>query len=347
MTRIAVDAMGSDTHPGPDVAGAILAAREFAVEIILVGDEGVIRPLLDQRAAGAAIRIVHAPDVLTMNEKGQALALKARHEEAQNSIAVGIELVKAGLADAFVTAGNTGAAMVTALLRLGRLRGVDRPAIAPVFPTATGSCVVLDVGANPDCKPENILQFAVMGSVYARIVRGVAEPRVGLVSNGEEEGKGNELVRAAAPMIRASRLNFFGNVEGKEIIGGNVDVAVTDGFVGNVMLKTSEAIAKLIVDKLRASIKNGGPLVLLGGLLVRPALTAVKQLLDPSEYGAAILLGVNGLVLIAHGRSDARAIKNAIRLAKTAAERNMLTELRSAIESDLASHKESQPVAAP
>ena len=270
-----------------------------------------------------------------MDDKGEKLTLKARHGEARNSMAVGVDLVKAGRADAFVTAGNTGAAMVTALLRLGRLRGVDRPALAPVFPTATGSCVVLDIGANPDCKPENLLQFALMGSVYAQLVRGVSSPRVGLVSNGEEEGKGNELVRNTSPLLRASGLNYFGNVEGKEVIGGAVDVAVTDGFVGNVMLKTSEAVAQLIVDKIKSSIRAAGPLAMLGGVLVRPALGGVKRLLDPSEYGAAILLGVNGLVLIGHGRSDALAIKNAIRLAKDASESGMLAALRLAIESSL------------
>ncbi len=218
------------------------------------------------------VSIVHAPEILGMDDKGEKLTLKARHGEARNSMAVGIDLVKAGKADAFVTAGNTGAAMVTALLRLGRLRGVERPALAPIFPTATGSCVVLDIGANPDCKPQNLLQFALMGSVYAQLVRGIARPRVGLVSNGEEEGKGNELVRNTTPLLKASGLNYFGNVEGKEVIGGSVDVAVTDGFVGNVMLKTSEAVAQLIVDKIKSSIRNGGPLAMLGGVLVRPAL---------------------------------------------------------------------------
>jgi len=336
VTCIAVDAMGSDAHPDPDVAGAVMAAREYGVEILLVGKESIVKPALDaQQPAGLPVSIVHAPEVLEMEEKGESLALRARHGRAQNSMAMGIDLVKAGRADAFVTAGNTGAAMVTALLRLGRLRGVDRPALAPVFPTATGSCVVLDIGANPDCKPENLLQFAIMGSVYAKLLRGIPEPKIGLVSNGEEEGKGNELVRAATPLLKASRLNYFGNVEGKEVIGGTVDVAVTDGFVGNVMLKTSEAVAKLIVDKIRDSIKSGGPLALLGGILIRPALAGIKRLLDPSEYGAAILLGVNGLVLIGHGRSDAAAIKHAIRLARNAAASNMLSELSSAIESSL------------
>ena len=336
MTCIVVDAMGSDDHPAPDVVGAVMAAREYGVEIILVGDESKIKPVLAAQAAGALpIQIRHAPEMLTMEDKGEALALKARHRKAENSMAVGIDLVKDGQANAFITAGNTGAAMVTALFRLGRLRGVDRPAVAPIFPTSTGSCVVLDVGANPDCKPENLLQFAIMGSVYAEKVRGVRNPRVGLVSNGEEEGKGNELVRAATPLFKNSGLNYYGNVEGKEVIGGKVDVAVADGFVGNVMLKTAEAVSRLILEQVKASIKEGGPLVMLGGLLVKPALGRIRDLLDPSEQGAAVLLGVNGLVFIGHGRSDARAIKSAVRQARDAAEADVLGAMRSAIENSL------------
>ncbi len=336
MTRIVVDAMGSDEYPRPDVEGAVMAAREYGVEIILVGDESKIGPVLAAQNPGSLpIRIVHAPEMLTMKDKGEELAFKARHRDAQNSMAVGIDLVKRGEAEAFVTAGNTGAAMVTALFRLGRLRGVDRPALAPVFPTASGSCVVLDVGANPDCKPENLLQFAIMGSIYAEKVRGVKNPKVGLVSNGEEEGKGNELVREVTPVLKKARINFFGNVEGKEVIGGKVDVAVTDGFVGNVMLKTAEAVAKLIVDKIREAIKTGGPLALVGGALVKPALTKIKKLLDPSEEGAAPLLGVNGLVFIGHGRSDALAIKNAVRVAKNAVEARVLDAMKAAIEASL------------
>ena len=336
MTCIVVDAMGSDNYPTPDILGSIMAAREYDVEIILVGDETKIRPLLNtQNIDNLPIRVVDAPEMLTMEDKGEELALKARHKDARTSMAVGMDFVKKGEADAFVTAGNTGAGMVTALFRLGRLKGVDRPAIAPVFPTSSGSCIVLDIGANPDCKPENLLQFAIMGSVYAEKVRGVKEPKVGLVSNGEEEGKGNELVRAATPLLKKSGLNYFGNVEGKEVIGGKVDVAVTDGFVGNVMLKTAEAVGKLILDEVKSAIHNGGPLVMLGGLLVKPALGSIKKLLDPSEQGAAILLGVNGLVLIGHGRSDAIAIKSAIRLAKNAAEAHVVDAMRSAIEESI------------
>jgi glycerol-3-phosphate acyltransferase PlsX len=336
MIRIVVDAMGSDNFPAPDVEGSVMAAREYGVEIILVGDEARVRPALEAAGAGSLpVRIVHAPEMLTMEDKGEKLTFKARHREAGNSMAVGIDMVKRGEADAFVTAGNTGAAMVTALFRLGRIRGVDRPALAPVFPTATGSCVVLDIGANPDCKPENLLQFGILGSIYAERVRGVRKPKVGLVSNGEEEGKGNELIREATPLFRSSSLNYYGNVEGKEVIGGKVDVAVTDGFVGNVMLKTSEAVAKLIVDKIKDSIKGGGPLAMIGGLLVKPALGQVKKLLDPSEEGAAPLLGVNGLVFIGHGRSDVFAMKNAIRVARNAVESHVLDAMKSAIEESL------------
>jgi glycerol-3-phosphate acyltransferase PlsX len=336
MTRIVVDAMGSDTHPKPDVEGAVLAAREYGLEIILVGDKGLIKPTLEAANPGELpIRIVHAPEVLSMDDKGMKLVLKARRPKSQNSMAVGIDLVKAGEADAFVTAGNTGAAMVTAYFRLGTIPGVDLPALAPLFPTATGVCVVLDVGANPDVKPENLVQFALMGSVYAEQVRGIRDPKVGLISNGEEEGKGNNLVKEATPLLKDANLNFIGNVEGKEVIGGFVDVAVTDGFVGNVMLKTAEAVAQLIIDKIREAIKGGGPMAMLGGILVRPALGGIKKLLDPSEHGAAPLLGVDGLVFIGHGRSDGIAIKNAIRVAKEASEANVIASLGTAIEVNL------------
>ena len=336
MTRIVVDAMGSDQYPTPDVVGSVEAAREFGIEIILVGDESKIRPVLAAQNPGSLpIRIIHAPDMLTMEDKGEKLAFKARHKDSQTSMAIGIDLVRNSEADVFVTAGNTGAGMITALFRLGRMRGVDRPALAGPFPTATGSCVVLDIGANPDCKPENLLQFAIMGSIYAEKVRGVKNPKVGLVSNGEEEGKGNELVKGATPLLKASGLNYFGNVEGKEVIGGKVDVAVTDGFVGNVMLKSDEAVATLIVDKIRETIKTGNLLTKIGGLLVKPALGQIKKLLDPSEEGAAPLLGVNGLVFIGHGRSDAYAIKNAIRVAKNAAEAKVLDAMKAAIEESL------------
>jgi phosphate acyltransferase len=336
MTKIVLDAMGSDNYPTPDVVGAVLAAREYGVEVILVGDEAKIAPILTaQNPGNLPIRIVHAPEMLTMEDKGMALALKARRPNAKNSMAVGIDLVKNGEAEAFVTAGNTGAAMATAYFRLGMIAGVDLPALAPVFPTATGTCVVLDIGANPDVKPENLYQFAIMGSIYAEKVRGIKSPKVGLLSNGEEEGKGNHNVKEATPMLKNAGLNYFGNVEGKEVIGGAVDVAVTDGFAGNVMLKSSEAVAKLIIDKIKEAIKSGGPLAMLGGILVKPALGKIKKLLDPSEEGAAPLLGVNGLVFIGHGRSDEIAIKNAIRVAKNAAEAKVVEAMKAGIQERL------------
>src|SRR5512147_2592810 len=225
MTKIVVDAMGSDNYPTPDVEGAVMAAREYNVEVILVGDEAKIRPVLNTLGgAGPLLRVIHAPEMLTMHDTGEELVMKARHKEAQNSMAVGLDLVKSGQADAFITAGNTGAVMVTSLFRLGRIRGVDRPALAGPFPTATGICSVVDIGANPDCKPENLLQFGIMGSVYAERVRGIKNPRIGLISNGEEAGKGSELVKEAYPLLAKAKINFIGNVEGKEIFNGGVDV---------------------------------------------------------------------------------------------------------------------------
>ncbi len=336
MIKIVVDAMGSDNFPQPDVEGAVLAAREYNLEITLVGDEQKINPLLSaQDTSGLVIHVVHAPEMLTMEDKGVGLVLKARRANSRNSMAVGVDLVKSGQADAFVTAGNTGAAAVTAYFRLGTIPGVDRPGLAPVFPTAAGSCVVIDVGANPDCKPENLLQFGIMGSIYAEKVRGVSRPRIGLLSNGEETGKGNELIKGTYPLLAASGLNYIGNIEGKELIGGAVDVAVTDGFTGNILLKSSEAVAKLLVDKIKEAIMNGGFLAKIGGALVKPALGSVKKMLDPGEVGAAPLLGVNGLVFIGHGRSDAFAIKNAVRVAKDAVEAKVLESIKTAVETSL------------
>ena len=336
MTRIVVDAMGSDNYPTPDVEGAVMAAREYGVEVILTGDASKIEPILNAKGATSLpIRVVHAPEMLTMHDKGEDLVMKARHKGAQNSMAVGLDLVKSGEADAFVTAGNTGAAMVTSLFRLGRIRGVDRPALVGPFPTATGMCLVLDIGANPNCEPLNLQQFAIMGSVYAERARGIKNPRIGLISNGEEAGKGSELVKEAYPLLENAKINFVGNVEGKEIFNGHVDVAVTDGFTGNVFLKSTEAVAKLLIEKIRETIKGGNLPTKIGGALVRPALGSIRKMLDPSEEGAAPLLGVNGLVFIGHGRSDALAIKSAVRVAKGAVEANVLDAMKSAIEESL------------
>jgi len=336
MTRIVVDAMGSDNYPTPDVEGAVMAAREYGVEIIFIGDEEKIKPILDtQNINGLKIRTVHAPEMLTMEDKGVALALKARRPNAKNSMAIGIDLVKNGEADAFVTMGNTGACLATAYFRLGTIPGVDLPTLAVAFPSKAGSFLLVDLGANPNCKADNLLQFAIMGSIYSEKGRGVQNPRVALISNGEEEGKGNELVKASIPLLKDSQLNYIGCVEGKEVFSGQVDVIVMDGFSGNVFLKVTEAVAKLLIDTIRETITGGSLLTKIGGLLIRPAMGKVRKLMDPSEYGAATLLGVNGLVFIGHGRSDTRAVQVAVRVAKEAVEAKVLDAMKSAIEESL------------
>jgi phosphate acyltransferase len=330
--RIVLDAMGSDTHPEPELQAAVQASRTYGEELILVGPADLLEPRL--KALGgdqARVHLVHAPQVLEMTDKP---AENARRK-AQNSMAVGIDLLKTGEADAFVTAGNTGGAMATALFRLGRIRGVKRPALTGLFPTRSGYCVVLDIGANADVKPEYLLQFAIMGAVFAETSLGLRSPRIGLLSNGEEPGKGNELVKAAYPLLAASGLNFIGNVEGKELFGGQVDVVVTDGFTGNVLLKSSEAVGKLIIDILREEL-TGSTRTKLGALLAKPAFGKIKKMLDSAEVGALPLLGIDGLVFVGHGRSDARALLNGIGGARRAVELDLLDRLRSAIQDRLA-----------
>ena len=333
MTTIVLDAMGTDTYPDTDVRGAVMAARAYDLDLILVGNEKLLSEKLAKYAPNEnlAIRIVHAPEMLTMDGKGDDLVRKAHHKEAQNSMAVGIDLVKKGDADAFVSAGNTGATMVTSLFRLGRLRGINRPALSPTIPTSKGNCLALDLGANPDCKPRNLVEFGKMGSVYVEKVWGVKNPRVGILSIGEEAGKGSNLVRETYPLLAETDLNFVGNVESKGVFVGEVDVVVTDGFTGNVFLKTAEGVAKLMTDTIKESIMQGGILAKIGGLLIKPSLGRVKEKLDPNMVGAVPLLGVNGIVFIGHGSSNHHAIKNAIKAAKEAAESDLLGSLREAM----------------
>jgi glycerol-3-phosphate acyltransferase PlsX len=330
--KIVLDAMGSDTHPQPELEAAAQAARLFGDEIILVGQEELLRPGLEVLAGPGfgkgAVRLVHAPEVLEMTDKP---AENARRK-AQNSMAIGIDLVKAGEAEAFVTAGNTGGAMATALFHLGRIRGVKRPGLSGLFPVAGGKhAVLLDIGANTECKPEYLLQFAVMGSIYAEKVLGIQNPRIGLLSNGEEAGKGNQLVKDTYPLLAESGLNFVGNVEGKEVFGGCADVVVTDGFTGNVVLKASEAVAKLITDILRKELTRSLR-TKIGALLAKPAFKVIKVMLDPAEVGAAPLLGIDGLVFVGHGRSDGRALISAIRVARQAVESGLMPAMRQAIQ---------------
>jgi len=329
--RIVLDAMGSDSHPEPEVEAAVEASKYFKDEIILVGPEDEIHSRLRLYALSyPTIRVVHAPEVLEMTDKP---AENARRK-SQNSMAVGMELVKTGEADAFITAGNTGGAMANALFRLGRIRGVKRPALTALFPVRGGRCVVLDIGANADWKPEYLYQFAIMGSVYADKVLGISKPRIGLLSNGEEAGKGNLLIKETYPLIRDSGLNFLGNVEAKELFAGEVDVVIADGFTGNILLKTSEAVAKLITDIIRQELTSSLR-TKAGALLAKPAFANIKKMMDPGEVGAAPLLGVNGLVFIGHGRSDARALFNAIRIAQNAVNSDLLGALRMAIQEKL------------
>jgi len=328
--RIVLDAMGSDTHPDPEIQAAIEAVQLYGDEIILVGNQELIQSRSPAIQNQPGIKLIHAAETLEMTDKP---AENARRK-SQNSMAIGMDLLKTEEADAFVTAGNTGGAMATALFHLGRIRGVKRPALTALFPVKGGRCVVLDIGANADCKPEYLQQFAIMGSVYAETVLGISKPRVGLLSNGEEAGKGNELVKGSYPLVDSSGLNFIGNVEGKELFGGGADVVVTDGFTGNILLKSSEAVARLITDILRQELTSSFT-TKVGALLAKPAFVHIKQLLDPAEVGAAPLLGINGLVFVGHGRSDSRALVNAIRVARQAVEVNLLPALRDAIQQRL------------
>ncbi len=318
---IALDAMGSDRAPRPEIEGAIQAARHHGIPVLLVGPEDIIRTELRRYPVAAAlpIDVVHASEVITMDDK----AMQAVRAKRDSSLRVGLRLVRDGQAAGFVTAGNTGAAMVTAKMVLGAIPGVDRPALAAVFPTAIGTvAILLDVGANVDCKPHNLEQFAVMGEIYFRSMFGTARPRVGLLSIGEEESKGNELTRESFQLLKQLPLNFAGNVEGRDLYTGKVDVIVADGFVGNVALKTSEGVANLVRATLKETLKATITRQV-GYLLSRSAFIDFKKRFDHTEYGGAPLLGVKGVCFITHGSSNANAIKNAIRVASEFAERRI------------------------
>ncbi len=324
---IILDAMGSDDYPSPELSGAVEAARRFGEEIILVGNEDLLKPRLAMINTGnLPVRIEHAPDVLEMSDK----PVDATRKKPRNSMAVGLELLKQGAGSAFFTAGNTGAAMFNALRSVGRMKGIARPALTTRFPVKNGYCVVLDIGANADCRPDFLVQFAVMGSVYAEKVMRIPNPRVGLLSNGEEAGKGNQLIKDTFPLLEKAGLNFIGNVEGKELFGGQADVVVTDGFTGNVLLKSSEAVAKLLTETIKAELMSSLPSKI-GALLAKPSFAKIKKMMDPNEVGAALLLGIDGLVFVGHGRSNAQAITSAIGVARQVVQADLLASLRSAI----------------
>jgi glycerol-3-phosphate acyltransferase PlsX len=329
--RIALDAMGSDNHPQPELEAVVEASNRWGDPILFIGPEDLLKSsLANFQYDPKLIQVVHAPEVLQMTDS----PAKTAKGKAESSMAVGMDLLKSGEAEAFVTAGNTGGAMANALFRLGRIRGVKRPALGTVFPVQNGQAIIIDIGANADCRPIYLQQFAVLGAVYAEIVLNITSPRVGLVSNGEEAGKGNSLVKETYPLLEKSGLNFIGNLEPKELFAGGADVAVTDGFTGNILVKTSEAVAKLLTNMIRTEITSS-PISSVGGLLSRPAFRRVGVILDPAEYGAAPLLGVQGLVFIGHGRSDAKAMINAVRVAREAVEGGLLEALNTAISSRL------------
>ncbi len=319
--RVAVDAMGGDYAPAEVVLGAVQAARELGVGIYLVGPEPVLRlELAKHNATDLDIAIVHTDEVIGMDEH-PAEAVRSRR---RNTISLCHELVRDSKAVGAVSAGNSGAVMAAALLVLKRITGVDRPAIGTVLPAmAGGRTLVLDAGANTDCKPEWLEQFALMGSAYMQSAFGVANPRVGLLSNGEEESKGSQVVQEAHRLIKAAAprlgINFVGNVEGRDINAGTLDVVVCDGFVGNVVLKLSEGLSKMLQSTIRSQLM-ANPLSAAGALLAKGAFDRVRKLTDYEEYGGAPVLGVNGVSIVAHGRSRAKAFKNAIRVAHQAAE---------------------------
>ncbi|HEV2617338.1 MAG TPA: phosphate acyltransferase PlsX [Candidatus Acidoferrales bacterium] len=312
MITIALDAMGGDHAPRAEVEGAVLAARQYGVRIVLVGIEPKVRAELNRHShRGLSIDIVNATEVITMEDSPSHAFRKKR----DSSVHVGAKMVRNGQADALVSAGNTGAVMAIARFVLGQLPSVDRPALAAAFPTAKGNpAVLLDVGANVDSKPEQLEQFAIMGEIYHRTIFGTRRPRVAILSIGEEEMKGNELTREASNRLKQTGLNFTGNVEGKDFFKGNVDVIVCDGFIGNIVLKISEGLVEHVGGMLKKALKSSVS-AQVGYVLSRHAFGEFRKKIDYSEYGGVPLLGVRGITVIGHGRSNSNAIKNAIRVA--------------------------------
>lgn len=336
--RVALDAMGGDHAPLVNVEGAVETVNGYDdVDVILVGDEALIQKgLRNKRYRANRISVVHASQIVEMHES----PMVAIRKKKDSSIRVGIGLVKAGKADAFVSAGHSGVVMATSLMLLGTAKVVDRPAIATLMPTLKDPFIMLDVGATVDCNPQNLLQFALMGSTYCRLILGRPEPKVALLSIGEEDTKGNEVTKEAFKLIKKSRLNFIGNIEGKDLFSGMADVVVCDGFIGNIALKISEGLAETILKMLKqeiSSVSTGR----IGYLLMKPAIRSFKKRTDYDEYGGAPLLGINGTSIISHGRSSSKAIKNALRVAADYAAKRVYEAIADDIESDLYDRKDS------
>ena len=327
--KIALDAMGGDKAPEATVHGAVWAARDLGVTVQLVGLPDAIKAeLAKHNTQGLDLPIIPASEVIEMDDQ-PAAAVKSKKD---SSMVVALRLVKEGQSNAFVTAGNSGGALAAALFGVGRIRGVKRPALGTIFPTESeyGHCFMLDVGANTDVRPEYLLQFALMGHCYARQALQISAPRIGLLSTGEEEDKGSSLIQEVTPLLKKSNLNFVGNIEGKDVPTGLADVIVTDGFTGNVFIKGAEGVAWIIQRILEREIK-ARPMALLGALLARGAIKALRTKLDYREFGGGPLLGVNGVVIVAHGRSDPYAIRHAIRVAKQAAENQLVETIRNGL----------------
>jgi glycerol-3-phosphate acyltransferase PlsX len=319
LLPIALDAMGGDHAPTEPIAGAVAVAREDGLAVCLVGDGDVIRAELKKLGSiPGSITIVHASETIEMHEH-PAKALRAKPNA---SLPLTVTMVKDGRARAAVSAGNSGAIMAAGIFVLKRLEGIDRPAFGGAIPTKTGLTFLVDMGANADCKPGYLLQFAQMGAVYARLANGIANPRVGLISNGEEEGKGSALTLAAYDLLKDSGLNFVGNIEGNDVTGGSVDVGVCDGFTGNVILKSLEGAASTIISMLRESLRSS-PRARIGAILAMPALRALGKRIDYAEFGGVPVLGVNGVLVNCHGRSKGRAVAQGLRLAHRLADQDM------------------------
>jgi len=311
MNTIVVDAMGSDNAPYSEVEGVVQAVREFSLAAVLVGREDVLKKVLREKDAdGLPIRIQNASEVIGMDES----AATAVRKKKDSSIHAACRLVREGTAQGMVSAGNTGAVMAISKLIMGTLESVDRPALAAVLPTKTGASVLIDVGANVDCKPHQMVQFAIMGHIYSKNILHKAKPTIGLMSIGEEKSKGNELTKEVYEILSASKLNFVGNVEGRDVYDGKIDVIVCDGFTGNVALKISEGLIEAVLILLKEELSRNWS-TKVGALLTQQSFRALKRKLDYSEYGGAPLLGVRGVSIICHGRSNSNAIKNAVRVA--------------------------------
>lgn len=325
--KIAIDVMGGDNAPRAIVEGSIQALREYGVELYLVGLKSEIEKYLgEEELKNPKITIVEASEIINVDEA----PVNAIKHKKDSSMVVGLKLVKEGTCDAFISAGSTGAFLAGSLLKVGRVKGIDRPALSPLIPTLKGNCMIIDAGANVDCKPRNLQQFAIMGSIYMEKVMGMKNPRVGLLNIGAESSKGNELTKESFDLIKASNVNFVGNVEARDIISGVCDVCVCDGFAGNVLLKNTEGVAmtlfKLLKEEFMKSFKTK-----LGAVLLKGSLMNIKKRFDYTEVGGAPFLGINGIMIKAHGSSDAKALKNAIRQAKLLYDNSCLDTIKNEI----------------